>query len=367
MANLELSRDIPLEQKKARYEAIIEGSVDGIMVTNSIRRVIRVNSSLERMSGYPRSELEGKPCPHLLGLEDGSGSCLCDTVCPFLSNGKPYESVEASLLRKDGSRLWVEVGYGILKDEEGKPVGVVHTIRDVSRHKEMDRLKDEFIGLVSHELRSPLTVIIGSLNTVLTEGKALSSYERRKLLKDAATEAETLSHLVGDLLELSRFQAKRYVLDSKPIDIAPIVRNTIYELQRYTKKHRFKVELPEDLPPVSADQVRLERILYNLLDNAIKYSPRGGEIKVRAWKENPYLLIAVKDQGMGISKADQGKLFQPFQRIEDPRMSHIQGAGLGLLVCRRLVEAHGGKIWVESEYGKGATFYFTLPLAGGEG
>lgn len=355
-----------LRGERARYQAIIEGSVDGIMVTDFAKNVTKVNSSLERMTGFPREELEGKGCVNLLGLSDGNGICLCDRYCPFIKDGKVQDSIEANLIRKDGSHIWVEVGYGVLRDDKGEPVGVVHTIKDISRHKQIDQLKDEFIGLVSHELRSPLTVIIGALNTIITDGKFLSSYEKNKLLKDAAEEAESLSHLVGDLLELSRFQSQRFILDAKPVDLTSVVKNIVHTLKRYTKKHHFVVDFPDDLPEVMADQVRLERIIYNLLDNAVKYSPKGGEIKVLAKKENDFLVIGVKDKGIGISEADQERLFKAFQRIEDPALANIQGAGLGLLVCRRLVEAHGGKIWVESEYGKGSTFYFTLSLEGSE-
>lgn len=355
-----------LKKGQSRYHAIIEGSADGIMVTDFDKNVTHVNSTLERMSGFTRKELEGKGCVNLLGLEDGNGNCLCDHYCPFIKDDKIQGSVEANLIRKDGSHVWVEVGYGVLTDDNGKTIGVVHTIRDISRHKQIDQLKDEFIGLVSHELRSPLTVIVGALNTVITDGKSLSAHERNKLLKDAAEEAESLSHLVGDLLELSRFQAHRFILDSKHIDLTSVVKNVISSLQRYTKKHRIVIDFPDDLPNVMADQVRLERIMYNLVDNAIKYSPKGGEIKVLAKKDNNFLVIGVKDEGIGISRADQDKLFKPFQRLDDPALGNIQGAGLGLVVCRRLVEAHGGKIWVESEYGKGSTFYFTVPLEGSE-
>lgn len=355
-----------LRREQASYQSIIEGSSDGIMVSDFDRHITMVNSGLERMIGYSREELLGNDCANFLGLADGSGLNLCDGYCPFLKDAKVRDSVEASLIRKDRSHIWVEVGYGISRNDKGEPTGVVHTIRDISKHKEIDNLKDEFLGLVSHELRTPLTVIIGALNTVISEGKLLSLYEKNKLLKDAAEEAEKLSHLVGDLLELSRFQAQRFVLDSKHIDLSSVVKNVVHELQRYTKKHRFVVDFPDDLPNVIADQVRFERIIYNLVDNAIKYSPKGGAIKVLAKKEENFLVIGVKDEGIGISKVDQEKIFKSFQRIEDPNLSNIQGAGLGLLVCRRLVEAHGGKIWLESEYGKGSTFYFTLPLEGSE-
>jgi signal transduction histidine kinase len=123
------------------------------------------------------------------------------------------------------------------------------------------------------------------------------------------------------------------------------------------------IDFPKRLPPVRADQLRVERILYNLLENAVKYSPPGGEIRVFAKRERERLVIGVSDQGIGISLHDQAKLFGPFQRLEDSRLDGVKGAGLGLLVCRRLVEAHGGQIWVESEPGRGSTFFFTLPLS----
>jgi len=125
--------------------------------------------------------------------------------------------------------------------------------------------------------------------------------------------------------------------------------------------HNLVVNIDDGLPPVNADKIRLERILHNLLDNAIKYSPDGGDISVLARKENDCLVVVVKDRGIGISKADQAKLFQPFERLE--LLDNVGGFGLGLNVCRRLVEAHGGRIWVESEPGRGATFFFSLPLA----
>jgi PAS domain S-box-containing protein len=126
--------------------------------------------------------------------------------------------------------------------------------------------------------------------------------------------------------------------------------------------HHFRVDLPKELPLVYADQLRLERIPYNLLENAVKYSPQGGKIRVSVRTKKEHLLISVSDQGIGISPSDQAKLFGPFQRLEDSRPEGVGGVELGLLVCRRLVEAHGGRIWVKSEPGRGSTFFFTMPL-----
>ena len=142
-----------------------------------------------------------------------------------------------------------------------------------------------------------------------------------------------------------------------------MIQDTVEEIKRQSSAHQFVVDVPRKLPPVYADPLRLERILYNLLENAVKYSPQGEEIRVSVKPEKEHLIISVSDRGIGMSSADQAKLFGPFQRLEESRLEGVKGLGLGLLVCRRLVEAHGGRIWVESELGRGSTFFFTLPLA----
>jgi len=141
-----------------------------------------------------------------------------------------------------------------------------------------------------------------------------------------------------------------------------VIQEAIEGVKRQTSAHQFVVSSPQKLPPVYADPLRLERILYNLLENAVKYSPEGGEIKVTVRLAEEELVIGVSDRGVGISPADRARLFAPFQRLEESRPGGTRGVGLGLLVCQRLVEAHGGRIWVESRPGRGSTFFFTLPF-----
>ena len=184
----------------------------------------------------------------------------------------------------------------------------------------------------------------------------------RQLLQDAALEADSLSHLLGNLLELSRAQADRLVLHAEPVNVENVAQDVVEKIRRQSSAHRFAIDCPKGLPTALADQLRLERILYNLIENAVKYSPQGGEIRVFAKLESDHLVIGIADQGIGISVQDQAKLFGPFQRLADSRFDEVKGAGLGLLVCRRLVEAHGGRIWVESEPDRGSIFLFTLPL-----
>ncbi len=227
--------------------------------------------------------------------------------------------------------------------------------------KEIEGLKDEFIGMVSHELKTPLTVVIGALRVAETDGITLE--EARELIHDAATSAEALAAMVDNLLELSRHQSNRLNLETQQTQIEPVVRAVVEKLRNRSNIHHLVVDVPSDLPAAIIDPIRIERVLHNLVENAIKYSPKGGEVRVSGCHQDTRLLIGVSDQGIGIPPEDQARLFQSFQRLEVQNKYDITGVGLGLRVCRILVEAHNGRIWAESEPGRGSTFLFTLPLA----
>jgi PAS domain S-box-containing protein len=260
---------------------------------------------------------------------------------------------------KDGMIVDIEVSANYMDTKGGR---FFVFLRDITGRKKLDELKDEFIGLVSHEMRTPLTVIIGALHTILTEETRLSADERGQLLQDAVWEAESLSHLLSNLLELSRAQSERLLLHRESISIEALVQDVADRINQQSLSHKFIIDVRSKLPRIYADPVRLEHILRNLLENAVKYSPKNSQITVSIKPEKENLVVAVKDQGVGISLHDQDKLFKPFERLGFSQDSTVKGIGLGLLVCKRLVEAHGGRMWVESEPGRGATFLFTLPL-----
>lgn len=226
--------------------------------------------------------------------------------------------------------------------------------------KKLDQLKDEFVGLVSHELRTPITIILGALSTVITEGERLSRQQVRGLISDAYYEAETLSDILANLLELARAQANRLQITEERVNVGEAIDVVVNRLMQQPDSHKIVIYCDKSLTVV-ADRVKLQLILHNLLDNAIKYSPSGTEIEVFAQQNVDEVLIGVKDQGKGISLEEQGKLFEAFQRLEHDNKA--PGTGLGLVVCHRLVEAHGGSMWVESKPGKGSTFYFTIPTS----
>lgn len=232
---------------------------------------------------------------------------------------------------------------------------------DVAEHKKAERVKDEFISMISHELKTPLTVIISALSTAKAE-KSLTHEEVVDLVVDAASSANKLTHIVDNLLELSRFQSRRFALQIKPSNFYEIVKSIIEELELESDKYHIINDIPPQIPLIKIDRERIKRVLYNLVENAIKYSPKGGKIRIFIRRQRPDLIIGVSDEGIGISSKARSRLFQNFERIDAYKEYSISGLGLGLRVCQILVEAHGGKIWLESEPAKGSTFLFTIPL-----
>jgi PAS domain S-box-containing protein len=245
-----------------------------------------------------------------------------------------------------------------VKDGSGGTTGLVLSLIETTKRKQAEQLKDDFIGMVSHELRTPLTVFLGAVKVAMSA--EVTSEEVRELLKHAASSAESMSHLIENLLELSRCQASRLVLEPRPLDVGEVIREMVVGLAREKTGRPFIMDISEDIPPVEADRLRLEQVLRNLLDNAVKYSPDGAEIRVTAAKDRHDLKIGVHDRGRGIGPEDRKRLFRSFERLEET--SNQPGLGIGLLLCKRLVESHGGQIWVESEPDKGSSFWFTLPL-----
>ena len=232
-------------------------------------------------------------------------------------------------------------------------------IIDITDRKKAEQIKDDFIGMVSHELRTPLTIIMGSIKVARSEG--LTTDEIVELLKEADEGTESLSHILDNLIELSRYRSNRLSLARVVSNIHDIIREIVKYESEKLGKNRMKVELPAKLPDVEIDRIRIQEIFHNLIDNAVKYSPAASEIKITAKQEKQDIIIQVADHGKGISLEEQAKLFAPFERLRETSTT-MSGMGLGLVVCKRLVEAHGGRIWVDSRPGYGTTFGFSLPL-----
>ncbi|MFO8101444.1 MAG: ATP-binding protein [Dehalococcoidia bacterium] len=327
---------------------------------NIVTGELEWSAMIERMFGFNTGEFEGTYEAFLQCVHPEDRKYVEDSVNAALEKNEAY-NIEHRIVWPDRTVRWVSETGDVFREETGQPLHMIGIVQDITDRKKVDHIKDEFIGLVSHELRSPLTVIIGAINTVLSEWEQLSEDEMKDLISDASLEAESLSHLIGNLVELSRSRADRLIIYPEPADIRDIVESAVDSVKKQYPSHHFELDFAAGIPLVRVDQLRIERIFYNLLENAAKYSAENSEVRVTAKQEGDNLVIGVSDQGEGISPGEQGALFDSFHRLQKHEKSGITGSGLGLSVCRALTEAHGGRIWVESKPGKGTTFFFSMP------
>jgi PAS domain S-box-containing protein len=297
----------------------------------------------------PRSTCADCPLSHRCANGVGLAVCIkySDKTYGVLCVCVPQEI----LSNKQELMLFGEVGEDLSLALRNLELEVEHT--------KTDRMKDEFISLVSHELRTPLTVVTGSLQTAMVEG--ISPDEARELLNNAVQGAEALEVILENMLELSRYQVGRLDIRNTSVSISDVAGSVIRKLKNLGAAQRFSTDFPGDLPSVEADPLKVERILYNLLENATKYSLEDTDIRVFARKEGEFVVTGVADQGIGISPEHFDKIFKLFERLETTS-PHTRGVGLGLVVCKRLVEAQGGWIRVDSDLGRGSTFLFALPV-----
>jgi two-component system sensor histidine kinase KdpD len=233
----------------------------------------------------------------------------------------------------------------------------------VERAKETDKLKSLLLSTVSHELRTPLATIKGNTSMLREHHHQIPGDVLAEHLQDIEEETDKLTDLISNLLEVSRIEAGVLQIHPQPIDLAAVLRSTVDAAQLRASDRPIRLNVRDDLPACFGDARRIEQIVANLLDNAAKYSSRGSAIEVFAESRDSELVVSVKDNGQGISPEHLDRIFDRFYQIGAGRDSGRHGIGLGLAICRGLVEAHGGGIWVESEVGHGSTFTFSLPIA----
>ena len=231
--------------------------------------------------------------------------------------------------------------------------------------KKATQAKSEFLAHMSHELRTPLNVIIGFSQLMIDEVPGQVNTEQRRCLDDILSSGEHLLGLINDVLDLSKIESGKLKLrltDIALTDVIEPLKRTMTPILA-PRKQSLDMEVEKGLPPVHADKAKLRQVLINLLSNSAKFTPDGGKLKIEAVRKGEWCQVSLVDNGVGINKEDQERIFEPFCQVDNPLTKEKGGAGLGLTVAKQIIEKHGGKIWVDSEYGKGSRFIFTLPLA----
>ncbi|MDH7481685.1 MAG: ATP-binding protein [Armatimonadota bacterium] len=352
--NAQIYREFVAE--KEDLEHIIESVYAGLLMVNKDGRITQMNASARSMFGAQGKDVLGKMYYEVIGepkVKDILVQCLTENT----------EVASEISLRIDESERIYQVQTALVKGEEQQPIGVVAIFNDITEIRNVERMKTAFVSTVSHELRTPLTSIKGFISTLLMDEEGY--YDRdtqREFYTIIDTECDRLTRLISDLLNVSRIEAGRALeLNLKPVNLPNLIEKVVTVQKSYTNKHTFKIEL-DDLPEITADEDKVDQILTNLTNNAIKYSPKGGQITITGTSKDGMVTISVADQGMGIPKDHLPKVFERFHRVDNRDTREVGGTGIGLYLVKHLVEAHGGKIWVESELGKGSTFTFTLPI-----
>jgi PAS domain S-box-containing protein len=351
-------------REKQRLDAIIEQSADGVMIIDQRWRITTFNRTMEQLTGWSREEAVGRPCAEVLGIENLQGINICLSDCPL--QRLPFAAnpvVEGRMLTRDGREIFVQSRYAPQRGPTGQFLGAIANVRDVTLQKQEEALQNTFISVISHELKTPVSIIKGFAGTLRREDAEFSALQYREGLTMIEDEADRLARLIQDLLDVSRLTAGGIRLDLSDFPLAALASDVVRSFAP-TAGERFEFELrfPDDMPPVQGDYERCRQVLANLVSNAVKYSPEGGNIRIGGWPEGEHAVCYVSDQGIGIAAEEQEAIFRRFYRVDNRLRRETQGSGLGLFLTRAIVEAHGGRIWVESQSGKGARFVFTLPL-----
>jgi two-component system sensor histidine kinase ResE len=344
-------------QLRARLETVVNSMGDGLIAVDDEGRVVTYNPAAGSIVGVPRSRVVGKPLREVLKGRDQRGRRLG-------SRGSTPNGL-AFVARPDGTEAPVSITTSPLRDGQGTRLGRVYVMRDMSREHEVDRMKREFLANVSHELRTPLTPIIG-YSEIITK-RSLPADKTKQFAGDILDSARRLERIVSMLVDFSAIEAGRMALDVEPTPLGPLVKEATKKAGDRHQKHRFTARVAPKLPSALVSPSLFTRTLAELLDNAVKYSPEGGRVKVGvAQSGGPgrrMLEVSVTDEGIGIEPANLASIFQDFSQVDASDTRAFGGLGLGLTFVKRIAEAHGGTISAESTAGKGSTFSFTVPAA----
>jgi len=351
-----------LRESEERYRTLFEQSTDVIFIVNNRGEILDVNEAILQVFGYSREEVIGTNLERLC-LHPGDSRKLLEVI---ELNGFVRQR-EMTFRGRNGEEIDCLVSATVRVTSQGTVVGyqaIVHDITERKRAQEREnQARLQFLNFLAHELRNPLVPLLTSAGMLQETMKASPESTQGMLLSNIQAGVKILSERIDELVDIAAFHAGKFLLRFENFPARKAIEEVCdYLLPEAAKKRQhLSLDIPPKLPNLKADKRRLQQVLSNLLLNAIKFSPEDKPITVRARVQDKSLLVQVEDNGPGISKEEQARLFQPYFRVPQ-ESQRFPGLGLGLALCRQIVEAHGGKIWVESEVDKGSTFSFSLPL-----
>ncbi len=358
---------VEVELEKARDDAIIRSIGEGIVLTDAQGKILVVNTVAENLIENTAIELKSKTLFDAFKLVDKEKNIISADRYPIaiaLQTGEKAEGV-FTFHRKDDSNIFLNISANPVIQGE-KVIGAIAIMRDITEQKEIDRMKTEFISLASHQLRTPLSAIRWFSEMLLSGDAGKMNPEQEDFSRNIYDSIERMIGLVNALLNISRIESGRIMIQPIPTKLDEMVKGLLKELEQSLIKKDLHaiVSVHENLPTINLDTRLIRQVYMNLLTNAIKYTENGGDITIIISRKGEEIITQVSDTGYGIPKLQQGKIFQKFFRADNAAKKETDGTGLGLYLAKTIIESSQGKIWFESEEGKGTTFWFSLPVSG---
>jgi PAS domain S-box-containing protein len=352
------------QEESTKSQAILTSIADGVVVNNAEGQTILVNPAAESILNTPSEQLVGDDFHALFSVFGTQGKDEAITAMEALLSAPEAGGHKAfKMILEIDSRV-VHAHLSPVRTQRGDFLGVVTILRDITKEVEADRAKSEFVSNVSHELRTPMTAIKGYTDLLHAQAVGPVNEEQERFLGVIKNNADRLTALINDLLEISRVETGRVRFEPQPTQIGEVISDVVNALagQAEAKHQSLTYEIVGGLPDVMGDRDRLNQVLTNLVGNAIRYTPERGKIEVRAYLVEEAVRVDVQDTGIGIASEDLGRIFERFYRADHPLVREASGTGLGLSIVKMFVEMHRGRVWVESELGKGSTFTFIIPV-----
>jgi two-component system phosphate regulon sensor histidine kinase PhoR len=358
IANLRLYQEIV--EEKEELLSTFESLHAGLILVTAEGRVAQMNGAARTIFGMYEDVGIGKPIGDVIRTD-----AILKLIGTTQATGEEKQ-IEVTITPEGHAERFYQVQSALVKSEDGRNIGTVAIVSDVTELKNIERMKSAFVAMASHELRTPLTAIKGFVSTLLYDDD-FPKEDRTEFYTIIDRECDRLTRLINDLLNTARIEAGESLKASyAEVDVRTLAQKVIMIQRQSTdgkgRGHELVLDAPEDFPKIVADEDKLDQVITNLLSNAIKYSPGGGTVTVHLKEEKDSILLGVEDQGMGISKEHLTKVFDRFHRVHNEDNRKIYGTGLGLFLVKHLVEhLHLGEIWAESEVGVGSTFWARLP------
>jgi len=354
-----IQRKKKIESQRDEVSVAIDYLFDGLIMTNRSGQIVKVNPKAEEMFGKKENEVIGKT--FFQKPESPYFTNFYRVISVMLEKGK-QEWKELSI--KKPKELVLRVTPIPVFDKKGKPSGFIYMLHDVTREKEIDKIKSEFITIVAHKLRTPLSEIKWAIDVLTSEKEGLSAAQREILEKCRGTIERIISQ-INSLLNVSEIEKGLFKYKFKFELFEDIVAEVVQNMNQFARDREISLKYQEPvspLPEVRIDKEKISLAIHNLIDNAIRYAPKGGKVTLRLDRKGEYLVFSIRDTGIGIPQTERERIFTKFFRGKKAMKIHTEGTGLSLFVVKNIIEKHSGRIWFKSKEAEGSTFYFKLPI-----